>query len=100
MKALEINELTGQVIGAAIEVHKALGPGLLESVYETCLCLELDFRSIPYQRQKELPIEYRGKKLDCGYRRTFLWPIASSSSSRPVTPCNPYMKRNSSPTSN
>ena len=72
MKALEINELTGQVIGAAIEVHKALGPGLLESVYETCLCMELDFRSISYQRQKELPIEYRGKKLDCGYRMDLL----------------------------
>jgi len=57
MKTLEINELTGQVIGAAIEVHKALGPGLLESVYETCLCMELDFRSIPYQRQKELPTD-------------------------------------------
>ena len=68
MKALEINELTGQVIGAAIEVHKALGPGLLESVYEACLCMELDFRSVPYQRQKEIPIEYRGRKLDCGYR--------------------------------
>jgi hypothetical protein len=51
MKALEINELTGQVIGAAIEVHKALGPGLPESVYEACLCMELDFRSVPYQRQ-------------------------------------------------
>ena len=68
MKVLEINELTGQVIGAAIEVHKALGPGLLESVYEACLCMEPDFRSVPYQRQKEIPIEYRGRKFDCGYR--------------------------------
>jgi GxxExxY protein len=68
MKALDINELTGQVIGAAIEVHKSLGPGLLESVYEACLCMELDFRSVPYQRQIEVPIQYRGMKLDCGYR--------------------------------
>ena len=64
----DINDLTGQVIGAAIEVHKALGPGLLESAYEECLCRELDLSKIPYERQKELPIEYKGMKLDCGYR--------------------------------
>jgi GxxExxY protein len=66
--SMDINELTGSVIGAAIEVHKALGPGLLESVYEECLCRELNLRGIPYQRQKEIPIEYKGSKLDCGYR--------------------------------
>ena len=66
--SMDINELTGSVIGAAIEVHKALGPGLLESVYEECLCRELSLRGIPYQRQKEIPIEYKGSKLDCGYR--------------------------------
>ena len=67
---MDINKLTGLVIGAAIEVHKALGPGLLESAYEECLCreLELELRGIPFERQKELPIEYRGAKLDCGYR--------------------------------
>jgi GxxExxY protein len=64
----DINELTGEVIGAAIEVHKTLGPGLLESVYEECLCKELGWREIPYVRQKELPVEYKGSKLDCGYR--------------------------------
>ena len=64
----DINDLTGEVIGAAIEVQKALGPGLLESAYEECLCRELDLRKIPYERQKELPIEYKGVKLDCGYR--------------------------------
>jgi GxxExxY protein len=64
----DINDLTGEVIGAAIEVHKALGPGLLESAYEECLCHELDLSKIPYERQKELPIEYKGMKLDCGYR--------------------------------
>ena len=65
---MDVNKLTGQVIGAAIEVHKILGPGLLESAYEECLCHELELRGIPYERQSELPIEYKGVKLDCGYR--------------------------------
>ncbi len=65
---MDINDLTGQVIGAAIEVHKSLGPGLLESAYEECLCHEFSLRKIPYERQKELPIEYKGVNLDCGYR--------------------------------
>ena len=65
---MDINKLTGDVIGAGIEVHKILGPGLLESTYEECLCHELDLRKIPYERQKELPIEYKGVALDCGYR--------------------------------
>ena len=64
----DINDLTGEVIGAAIEVHKALGPGLLESAYEECLSRELDLRDIPYERQKELPVEYKGAKLESGYR--------------------------------
>ncbi len=67
-KIKDINKLTGEIIGAAIEVHKTLGPGLLESAYEECLCHELKLRGIPYERQKELPIEYKGVKLDCGYR--------------------------------
>ena len=65
---MNINDLTGKVIGAAIEVHKSLGPGLLESAYEECLCREFELRKISYERQKELPIEYKGVKLDCGYR--------------------------------
>ena len=65
---MDINSLTGKVIGAAIEVHKALGPGLLESAYEACLCRELELKHILFERQKELPIEYKGVKLDCGYR--------------------------------
>ena len=65
---MDINELTGDVIGAAIEVHKILGPGLLESAYEECLCHELRLRSIRFERQRELPIEYKGVTLDCGYR--------------------------------
>ena len=65
---MEINRLAGEVIGAAIEVHKSLGPGLLESAYEECLCHELDLRKIAYERQKALPVEYKGVRLDCGYR--------------------------------
>ncbi len=65
---MDINDLTGRIIGAAIEVHKALGPGLLESAYEECLCIELGLRKMPNERQKELPVEYKGVKLDCGYR--------------------------------
>jgi GxxExxY protein len=69
---MDINDLTGEVIGAAIEVHKALGPGLLESVYEECLCREFDLRDIPYERQKELPVAYKGAKLESGYRLDIL----------------------------
>ena len=65
---MTINELSGIVIGAAIEVHKVLGPGLLESAYETCLCHELQLRNIIFERQKPLPVIYKGEKLDCGYR--------------------------------
>ncbi|HRG94675.1 MAG TPA: GxxExxY protein [Polyangiaceae bacterium] len=61
-------ELTGVVIGAAIEVHKALGPGLLESAYEECLCCELGLRGVGFARQVELPISYKGASLTCGYR--------------------------------
>ena len=65
---MNINDLTGQVINAAIEVHKTLGPGLLESIYEECLCHEVGLKEIPYERQKELPIEYKGIKLNPNFR--------------------------------
>ncbi|MEA2015071.1 MAG: GxxExxY protein [Thermodesulfobacteriota bacterium] len=65
---MNINELSSKIIGAAIEVHKALGPGLLESAYEECLCHELSLRGIVFERQKPLPIKYKNKKLNCGYR--------------------------------
>ena len=68
MKNAEINTLTKKIIGAAIEVHRTLGPGLLESAYETCLCRELELRKISFERQKDLPITYKGVQLDCGYR--------------------------------
>lgn len=60
--------LSHDVIGAAIEVHKVLGPGLLESAYEECLCHELALRQIPFERQVALPLVYKAVKLDCGYR--------------------------------
>src|SRR5229473_7896867 len=61
-------QLTERVIGAAIEVHRTLGPGLLESAYEECLCHELHLRGIAFQRQVPLPVSYKGVNLDCGYR--------------------------------
>ncbi len=60
--------VTEAIIGAAIEVHRELGPGLLESAYEECLCHELQLRNVSIRRQVELPLTYRGLKLDCGYR--------------------------------
>ena len=60
--------LDKKIIGAAIEVHKALGPGLLESAYEGCLAPELKIKGLAFENQKPLPVEYKGEKLDCGYR--------------------------------
>lgn len=65
---MEDRALTQAIIGAAIEVHKALGPGLLESAYEACLAAELNALGIPFKRQVPLPIRYRDEQLDCGYR--------------------------------
>ena len=62
------SELTEVIIGAAIDVHKVLGPGLLESAYEECFCHELDLRGVISERQKPLSLVYKGLKLDCGYR--------------------------------
>ena len=64
----ELNRITSHVIGAAIEVHRQLGPGLLESSYRECLCRELLLRSIPFEREKPLPLKYKGIHLGCGYR--------------------------------
>jgi GxxExxY protein len=62
------DSLSEAVIGAAIEVHRALGPGLLESAYEECLCYELSAKEVGFRRQVELPVNYKDVKLDCGYR--------------------------------
>ena len=65
---LDVNKTTESIIGAAIEVHRHLGPGLLESAYEECLCEELSLRKIPFNRQIALPVTYKSRKLDVGYR--------------------------------
>ena len=62
------NEITQEIIGAAIEVHKHLGPGLLESAYEECLAHELRLRHLRVGRQKTVPVVYKETKLECGYR--------------------------------
>jgi GxxExxY protein len=71
-KPLIEGDLTDIVIGCAIEVHRALGPGLLESAYEECLCYELVTRKIVFERQKNLPLQYKGVKLEAGYRLDLL----------------------------
>lgn len=65
---LEENDLTDKIIRAAIEVHRHLGPGLLESAYEECLCYELSQLGLAFERQVHLPVRYKGVHLDCGYR--------------------------------
>jgi GxxExxY protein len=62
------SDLTSQILGAAIDVHRALGPGLLESAYQACMCRELTLRDIPFRSQVALPVHYKGVHLDCGYR--------------------------------
>jgi len=65
-------DLTGQIIGAAIEVHRELGPGLLESAYQACLAREFSVRGLPFEQEMPLPVEYKGVRVDCGYRLDFL----------------------------
>jgi len=67
-----LNDLSSKVIGACIEIHRELGPGLLESAYEECLAYELSKAGLPYERQKPLPVRYKEVKLDCGYRLDFV----------------------------
>jgi GxxExxY protein len=68
----QMNQLTHEVIGASIEVHRKLGPGLLESAYRKCLRRELLLRGIPYRKEYPLPLEYKGIHLECGYRLDIL----------------------------
>jgi len=65
---MDEDKLSNKIIGAAIEVHRNLGPGLLESTYEECLCREMSISGISFERQKSLPVFYKGLNLDCGYR--------------------------------
>ncbi len=68
VETLRVNDITEKVIGSCIEIHRALGPGLLESAYEECLCHELFLTGLRFDRQKSLPVVYKDVKLDCGYR--------------------------------
>lgn len=68
----EVDRLTEEIIGAAIEVHRELGPGLLESVYQCCLARELTLRGLDYDTEVALPIDYKGVTLDAGYRADFI----------------------------
>jgi GxxExxY protein len=68
ISADQLNKITGDIIGSAIKVHRALGPGLLESAYETCLVFEILQHGLKVERKKSLPVVYRDVKLDCGYR--------------------------------
>jgi GxxExxY protein len=65
---MKFDELSNKVIGCAIEVHRNIGPGLLESAYQQCLAHELHIADIPFSIEHPLPVEYKGIKLDCGYR--------------------------------
>ncbi len=69
---MDDNSITGAIIGAAIEVHKLLGPGLLESAYEECLAREFVLRDVRFERQKPVPVVYKDVRLECGYRMDFL----------------------------
>jgi GxxExxY protein len=66
------NQITHAIIGAAMEVHRTLGPGLLESAYEECIAREFILRGIKFERQKPVPVVYKDVKLECGYRMDFL----------------------------
>ena len=65
---MDFDDLSKRVIGCAIEVHRLLGPGLLESTYEECLCRELELAAIPFERQIAIAIEYKGHRVECAYR--------------------------------
>jgi GxxExxY protein len=68
VQADQLNAITEQIISAAVEVHRALGPGLLESAYEACLVFELRAHGLRVEQQKPLPVTYKNVKLECGYR--------------------------------
>lgn len=72
MAGLMAEQLTHSIIGCAIEVHRSLGPGLLESAYEECLAREFDHTNLSYQRQLPVPLMYRGRPVDTAYRLDFL----------------------------
>src|SRR5215470_13618255 len=72
VQKLRYEDLTKEIIGAAIEVHRVVGPGLLEGIYEECLCHELKLRNLSFERQLIVPVIYKGVTLDCGHRLDLL----------------------------
>lgn len=72
MSDSHLNKITDTIIGAAIEVHRGLGPGLLESAYQACLCKELNLKGVFFERERPLQLEYKGLELECGYRLDIL----------------------------
>ncbi|HEV7674259.1 MAG TPA: GxxExxY protein [Candidatus Angelobacter sp.] len=91
---LRYEELTEKILGAAIEVHKTLGPGLLESAYEECLCLELNLRGLRFVRQITVPVSYKGINLDCGYKLDLLVENTSFWNSSVWSALHRFMKLN------
>ena len=91
---MEINQLSSKIIGAAIEVHKGLGPGLLESAYEKCLCHELKLRGLSFASQKPLPLIFKGEKMDCGYRLDIVVDNAIILELKSCEKSNPFTKPN------
>jgi GxxExxY protein len=71
-KAGRFGDCSAAVIGACIEVHRELGPGLLESAYQECLACELDLRGLLFERERSVPVQYKGRTLECGYRLAFV----------------------------
>ena len=96
---LVAEELTGAIIGAAIKVHDELGPGLLESAYEACLCHELTKRGLRFRCQVELPVIYDGHRVDCGYRVDVLVDETVIVELKPLRSYCRCMRRNCSPIS-
>jgi hypothetical protein len=86
------NALSNRIVGAAIEVHSFLGPGLLESAYKGCLCREFILRDIPHRCQVKLPLEYKGVRVDQGYAWTSWSEASLSSSSSPSIQWLPFLR--------
>jgi GxxExxY protein len=87
--------LTSEIIAAAIAVHRVLGPGLVESAYQACLCRELELRNVAFVQQVDLPLVYKGIKLDCGYRIDLIVGERIIVELKAVQDLHQYMRRNS-----
>ena len=85
----QLNDLSGKVIGLCIEIHRELGPGLLESAYEECLAYELSKAGLRFDRQRALPVRYKEVQLDCGYRLDFVVEDALIVELKAVTELHP-----------